>query len=220
MRTKNYIPHSFNALASWLSNFWSYLNENLQRFGIAESKLTVLEAQIEAYRIANEKAEHPNAGKADRLDRKEKAGVVSQTVRSFVNEYLRYNSAVTDDDRINLGLHVPDTKPTAMTKPETWPLVTVRSIGPRQLRLDWHDSDSSSRAKPSGIHGCEIRHAILDSPPASNDDLLRSEFSTRSSHVFVFDESQRGKIIYFCLRWESTRGEKGPWSEIISAVIS
>jgi hypothetical protein len=30
---------------------------------------------------------------------------------------------------------------------------------------------------------------------------------------------QRGKTVYFALRWENTRGEKGPWSEIMSAII-
>jgi hypothetical protein len=28
-----------------------------------------------------------------------------------------------------------------------------------------------------------------------------------------------GKKIYFILRWENTRGKKGLWSEIVSAVI-
>jgi hypothetical protein len=29
----------------------------------------------------------------------------------------------------------------------------------------------------------------------------------------------RGKKLYFALRWENTRGEKGPWSEIHSTII-
>jgi hypothetical protein len=49
--------------------------------------------------------------------------------------------------------------------------------------------------------------------------MLASVFSTRSPYVFTFDENMRGKTVYFCLRWENTRGQKGPWSAIYSAII-
>jgi hypothetical protein len=35
----------------------------------------------------------------------------------------------------------------------------------------------------------------------------------------VFENDQRGKTVYFALRWENTRGEKGPWSAIQIAII-
>jgi hypothetical protein len=219
MGSIDYIPHAFNALFNWLVNFTGYLTENLSRFGIADSDLTALDAEIEAFKTAHAKAEHPNAGKADRLDRKEKAKAVTKSVRGFVNEHLRYNHNVTDEDRVKLGLNVADSKPTAATKPETWPVATVNIAGPRMLRLDWHDSQSASKAKPAGVHGCEIRYAILDAPPVSTEDLMRSEFSTRSYLVLTFDESQRGKTVYLCLRWENSRGEKGPWNNFVNAMI-
>lgn len=39
------------------------------------------------------------------------------------------------------------------------------------------------------------------------------------AHTLTFDENQRGKTVYFALRWENTRGEKGPWSQIVSSII-
>jgi hypothetical protein len=29
----------------------------------------------------------------------------------------------------------------------------------------------------------------------------------------------RGKTVWFRLRWENNRGQKGPWSELYSAII-
>ncbi|MDR2471991.1 MAG: DUF4744 domain-containing protein [Tannerella sp.] len=143
----------------------------------------------------------------------------SKFVRNFVNQRLRYNQTVTNEDRVKLGLNVPDTTPTPVATPTTWPIASTRSAGPRQIRVDWHDSLSASKAKPTGVHGCEIRHSILDTPPTTNDDLLRSDFATRTPHTFNFNEQQRGKSIYFCLRWETNKGDKGPWSEILKAII-
>jgi hypothetical protein len=103
--------------------------------------------------------------------------------------------------------------------PDTWPVADVRDYGPRRLRVNFHDSASGSRGKPAGMHGCEICYAILPSPPESVDLLLHSEFSTRSPYTFTFDQNMRGQTVYLVLRWENRRGQKGPWSEIYSAVI-
>ncbi|MDR2563587.1 MAG: hypothetical protein LBC98_06565 [Prevotellaceae bacterium] len=219
MKSHDYLPKAFGPLASWLINFFKYLTPSLQRFEIPEGASAPAQEKADIFQAAHEKAEHPNAGKADRLDRKEKAEAASKSVRDFVNVHLRYNKAVTDDDRIQLGLHVPDAIPTHAAAPTTWPLATVRIAGPRQVRLDWHDSASEAKAKPIGVRGCEIRYSVLDTPPTTTDDLQRSEFSSRASHILKFDEAQRGKTIYIILRWDSTRGDKGPWSEIISTII-
>ncbi|MDR0743629.1 MAG: hypothetical protein LBF05_04640, partial [Tannerella sp.] len=67
--------------------------------------------------------------------------------------------------------------------------------------------------------GVEIRWAILSAPPGSIDELIHSSFVIHTPFTLTFDESERGKKVYFILRWENTRGQKGPWSEIVSAVI-
>ena len=216
---KDYIPHSFNATINWMINFLAYLIPNLQRFGISEDKLTNIRAHIEMCKVAHEKAEQPNAGKADRLDRREKVANAIKAIRSFVNEYLRYNSAVGQDDKVQLGLHVPDTTHTPIGQPETWPIVTVRDAGPRRVRIDYHDSILVSRARPYGVHGSEIRYALLESAPETIEDMVHSDYSTRSPHILSFDEKMRGKTIYLCLRWENNRGEKGPWGEIVSTTV-
>jgi hypothetical protein len=69
------------------------------------------------------------------------------------------------------------------------------------------------------VHGCEIRWGLLDAPPAHVDDLPHSDFDTHSPITLVFDESQRGKPLYFCLRWEGNTGLKGPYGEIGSAIV-
>jgi hypothetical protein len=35
-----------------------------------------------------------------------------------------------------------------------------------------------------------------------------------------FDGSQAGKTAYYMLRWVSTRGETGPWSQTVSGTIT
>ena len=200
-------------------HFVEYLADHYQKFGIMQSEFEYIRTVATAYQTAHGKASNPNAGRADRSDRSIKSVEVRKAVRSLVNSRLRYNSAVSDEERIILGLRVHDAKPTPVPKPNTYPRAVVRPIALRQLCVEWRNASSNSRAKPAGVHGCEIRYAVLGAPPTSLDELTRSEFATRSRHIFSFEESLRGKTVYFVLRWESNRGEKGPWSDILRAII-
>jgi hypothetical protein len=87
------------------------------------------------------------------------------------------------------------------------------------VKIFFQDIDSTHKAKPKGQHGAQIRWMILTSPPENVDDLIHSAFDTNSPFTLEFGEADRGKTVYFCLRWENTRGEKGPWSEIVKAII-
>ena len=103
---------------------------------------------------------------------------------------------------------------------DTYPDYDVNTGTIRRLTVHFYDQgQKKSKAKPEGQHGAEIRWAILGSPPTKIDDLVHSSFDTRTPFTLQFDEDQRGKTVYFCLCWENTRGEKGPWSEIVSAII-
>ncbi|MDR0756807.1 MAG: hypothetical protein LBF85_03065, partial [Tannerella sp.] len=198
----------------------SYLTANLSRFGIPVEKVNPIQTLFNEFEKAQSAAENPNAGKADHLVRQEKASEVSKAVRNFVNAYLRYNENVTDEDRVNMGLHIPDLHPTPVPDPQTIPLVTkIDSSIIMRLKLFYRDSVGTSRAKPYGMQGVEMCWAILDKPPVTTDELIHSAFSTRSPHTFIFEENQRGKTVWFRLRWENKRGVKGPWSELYSAII-
>ncbi|MDR3194423.1 MAG: hypothetical protein LBT76_03910, partial [Tannerella sp.] len=191
----------------------------LERFGIASGTEEALEAKIEDYLAACAGANRANAGSIDRLARRERAAEATAAVRAFVNRYLRYNEAVTDGDRLSLGLHIRDTKLTPAPVPATCPVAIITLPGIRQLSVAFRDEGAYSRGKPLNVTGCEIRYAILDNWPESVDELIHSAFFTHSPCIFTFDENRRGKTVYFCLRWENARGEKGPWSGIQMAII-
>jgi hypothetical protein len=44
--------------------------------------------------------------------------------------------------------------------------------------------------------------------------------SSRGNLQTDFPSAEAGKTAYYALRWVSTRGEKGPWSEITTATVA
>jgi hypothetical protein len=148
MSAKHYLPQAFDALYNWLYAFENYFASNAPRFGLTQDTIMPLQELIIAFKIAKDKADAPNAGSADRIERKEKADTVTEAARTFVNRYLRYNPDVTDRTR-----------------------------------------------------------------------LTNSAFDTATPYRFSFAGAERGRHLYFALRRENTRGEKGLLSTIFDAII-
>ncbi|MDR1984036.1 MAG: hypothetical protein LBQ28_04340 [Prevotellaceae bacterium] len=132
---------------------------------------------------------------------------------------LEANTKVTDDDRRAMGIPIRKTTRTPVPVPATYPDFDVDSSVIRRLTIHFRDHGSDKKAKPAGVHGAEIRWAILAAPPVEVSELVNTGFDTHTPFTLEFNESERGQTVWFCLRWENTRGEKGPWSEIVSAII-
>jgi hypothetical protein len=63
------------------------------------------------------------------------------------------------------------------------------------------------------------KHYYLAKPPASPEELHESDFTRKKRHVFDFAYEDTGKTAYFCVRVENSKGDKGPWGTMFSAVI-
>ena len=117
-----------------------------------------------------------------------------------------------------MGLPVHKTTHTDAPVATTIPYVQAVLNLIRHLRFDFSGSEGS-KAKPEGQHGMELVARIGGEKPAGVHELTRSYFDTHTPLTIEFTEEDRGKTFWYAVRWENTTGEKGPWSEIMSAVI-
>ena len=132
---------------------------------------------------------------------------------------LGYSTKVTDDYRLEMGIAIRPTHRTPAPVPTTYPIFTIDSSVIRRLTVNFRDQNSNRKAKPAGVSGAMIRWAILDTVPKDVEALINSALDPTSPFTLDFTESQRGKKVYFCLSWQNTKGEKGPWSEIGVAIV-
>jgi hypothetical protein len=132
---------------------------------------------------------------------------------------LESNPRISAEQLKEMGIELPSHDHTPAPVATTYPEARSDTSTLRLLKLFFHDAESTHKAKPKGQHGAEIRWMILEAPPQSVKELTNSAFDTNSPLTLEFDDTERGKTVYFCLRWENTRGQKGPWGEILSALI-
>jgi hypothetical protein len=191
---------------------------NVAAFGWNQAEVTVVLGVVDGFLTARTAYEENDSSK-NRLKKDEAKDEAKSAMRDFANTSLRFNKRMADEDRAFYGLHPSDRTHTPDTEPKTFPEAEPDTSVIRQVTIRFWDSATKKRGKPHGVHGAEIRWALLDHAPASVDELLKSDFDTASPFTLKFDESDRGKRLYFCLRWESVTNLKGPYGEIYLAII-
>jgi hypothetical protein len=134
-------------------------------------------------------------------------------------QMLESNPRVSVTDLKAMGIEIPDHTNTPAPVDTTFPASQSDVSMIRFVKVFFHDFDSTNKAKPKGQHGAEMRWMILEAPPVGVKELINSVFDTNSPFTLEFEDAERGKTLYYCLRWENTRGQKGPWSEIESAIV-
>jgi hypothetical protein len=217
--SRDYIPRNDGKFLEWIKNFFAYLLLNAARWRIDADSWREMETLSIQYEEAYVKLEEPNRGRADILLKTQRRAALEKTTRLFVREYIASNHLVSDDDRIHLAVTVRDTKPTQSPVCDKPPFVTIILLAAGAILVKFGNIETGKKGKPVGQSGAELVFAILDHKPVDWTELIHSIYSTSSPFRLSFKGSERGEVLYFALRWQNTRGEKGPWTEIMSVII-
>jgi hypothetical protein len=129
------------------------------------------------------------------------------------------NPHVTDKERREMGILNPFRKRRLVPPPELHPGFLVGTSIIRSLTVHFFDQETLLSNRPHGSVGAEMQWAILDNPPASEEDLIHINFKKHTPFVLQFTESERGKTAYLRLRWKGNTDGYSPWSEIVTAII-
>ncbi|MDR0550915.1 MAG: hypothetical protein LBG72_02725 [Spirochaetaceae bacterium] len=191
---------------------------NTTAFGWKAAEAADALAKVTAFLTARAAYEDVDST-ANRMAKDEAKDAARAAMRDFANSDIRYNKQMNDEAKLVYGIHPVDRTPTTGGAPESYPEAEADTSVMRQVAIHFWDSVTKKRGKPHGVHGAEIRWALLDNPPRSVEDLTKSAFDTASPYTFKFDESDRGKSLYICPCWENNKGEKGPYGEIVKVII-
>jgi hypothetical protein len=223
---KSYIPHADADFETFVKNVIQYV---VHKCGGAEPEWTHIpknaqDALVEqygawhtAYMVTLKPCTRPEIAEKNRLHK-----IMEKAMRNFVNIYLRFHPSVTDADKRNMGLTIPDTTRTPVEPPKEGPVFMVVQMGPRMLGINFQFGQGRKGSKPPGIKGARVYYGVFDESPDDQEKLPASVWATRCPHAITFRETDRGKRAYFALRWEAERDDEksqSGWSEIVSEII-
>lgn len=224
MANRNYIPTTLADRATWMANFAAYVAINYLALGLQASDNTVIQAKLGAFAAAYEAAQ--TAG--TRTPVTIAAQVTSdndalQTAR-FYAQNINNNPGTTDDQRAALQITIRQTTPRGrIAAPATWPVLTMRNVGPLQHTIIWRDSEAPTvkvRAKPYGAQGIQLFQHIGATPPADPSSSTFLGNFTRLPVIVDLDPANIGQTAYYYARWVTARGLEGPLVGPLTATVS
>jgi len=221
----DYIPRSDTEFLAWASNFVTYASAHLADLGIGIPEMTpITNGRTDFDTKFSDNVTAQQAAQSARQAKDDSRDTLESAIRQLVRQ-LQASGDVDDAERAALGITVPDTILTTASGD-----ITTRPIGAvdtsQRLRHEIRFSDEATptrRARPAGIMGCEIWVKVAaqgEAPPADPDELSFVAMDTASPYIVEYDGADGGKTAHYMLRWVKTGGEKGPWSETISATIT
>lgn len=217
----DYIPRSDAEFDRWQQTLLQHLGKDKAKYNVADATLTALgDAQTGWTNALNN---HTNAQANAEAMRQAK-----DTARREFEAQLRAQArqvqnspATTDADRAALGLTVPSTSRTPVAAPTTRPVAQVDTSQRLRHTISFTDEQTpTTRRKPDGVRGCEIWVKVGDPAPTDPAQLRFLALDTASPYVAEYDGAHANQIAHYMLRWLSSRGEHGPWSQTVSATIT
>lgn len=218
---KDYVPKADADFDNWQSRLIGDVKKNAKIWLISEEDLTpIYGLQLRWTDIFAITSNKQNRTSADVQLKKEVREDLEKAIRQMVRQWLANNSRVTDADRIRMGLTVKTGTRTPAAVPASSPMGVIDFSVRQQHSIEFFDEASAhSNAKPEGVHGCEIFVKIDGDAPKSVDEMTYLGTCTASPFVAKYDGTKSGKTAWYWLRWINSRGEAGPWSVAISAMI-
>jgi hypothetical protein len=151
---------------------------------------------------------------------KNNAKVAAMQVMRMYVRLIQPNNAVSDADKIALGLHIRARTISRRHVPPSSPVLSYIAGTPLSHTLAYRDTwTPDSMRKPDGAAGLQLFMAICDEPEVdANKARWAGEFS-RSPFAVLHEVENARKVVTYFARWIGHRNDVGPWSLPVSAVV-
>jgi hypothetical protein len=158
------------------------------------------------------------ANRTTKIKAREKA---MTAMRSFARSFIRFNTAMTDTEKEEMGVRPRDFSLSRFGRPDVRPKIEVEHTSNGfEHRIRAVNRETDKLTKPDGVYGIKYVWQVGGTKPESADDLPKSAFSRRGTHIVTFSHGDQGKVVYYACRYENAKGEGGPWSQIVEVFIA
>jgi hypothetical protein len=220
MKRKDYMPKKDGDFDILQNNVYNAALANATKWLIPQEVLAALAAPrqrwISAYATYCNPATHTPAATREKNDAKKE---YAATLRTFIQGQIMHNTRVSDAERLAMGLPVYDHTPTQAQPPKTRTIMEIVFSQILKHSVHVRDSESKGAGKPEHVIGFELWRRIGGEAEPKFEEMQLVELATRSPHTLEYTSADRGQLVWYASRWVNTHGEKGPWSEIISAIV-
>jgi hypothetical protein len=216
----NYIPARDGQALTWMQTFATGIAAAPATYQLTTAAAASISSAVDAYATAYAESQDPALRTTVIVATKDET---RNTAEQLCRQYailIKFNAGISDADKIAIGVRPVNPSRVPIGVPASSPLVSVIGATPGSQTLRFADTATPDKAaKPFGAVTLLLFVAIGEeatSDPAAG----RYVGSFTKNPVGVgFDAADAGKVATYFARWQSRRGEVGPWSGAVSMRI-
>ena len=220
-----YIPSPDATFATWLLNFATLIAASPTTYGLIAGDATAISAVNTAFQAAYTLAINPTTRTSANIAAKDTARANAEaTVRPYAVRISR-NSAVDDEDKIEVGVTVPKTVPTPIPPPDVAPVLSIINQTPLAAKLAYKVTGAEGKAKPFGAIGVDIVRSIGVAWATDPVQCTFLNVATKSPFGDGYDAEDQGKKVTYFARFRNRSGTSGisavgPWSAGLNLIVT
>lgn len=132
---------------------------------------------------------------------------------------IHANDAISSEDKLAAGVVPRNFNRSPIFVPQSAPILGFQFASMGSHVLSFADSTTpASKRKPFGASGMQLFVAIGSGVQPLSEARYFGTF-TRNPAVVTFDQGDAGKVATYFARWIGKRGDEGPWSAALDAIV-
>ncbi|MDR2120651.1 MAG: hypothetical protein LBP64_07230 [Tannerella sp.] len=221
--SESIFPATITGFTEYIKIAYDKAKTNLIPYGISPDKLEAVGPLCGAYINAEAVAANPDTATAGaRRARNEARRTLESAWRKFLNENIRYNSAVPAADLEVFGIKARATTRTPAGVPYKVPAMSIRHAAPRRYEVEVFDSETGKKKKPQYATGSYVYLAVTEpgEEPKHESEYRKLDFSSNCHHVIEFHLEQQARQAHIYARYSNAHGKEGPESIVEAFIIA
>lgn len=215
------IPASDGGFRTWLLNFSTLLTASPAVFGLVAGDALAVATAYAAYDAAYTSATDPGTRTSATIAAKDTAKASALDIVRPLAVNISLNSAVTDENKVIIGVTVRKTTPTPIPAPVVAPVIALLSATPLVMQLQITPVGAGNKAKPAGCKTIEVARIVGTVAATDPSQLEVVGLYGKTPLIQSFGAPDQGKLATFAARYRTQSGpggvsQAGPWSALVS----
>ena len=212
MAQRNTLPRVDAKFLNWSANFGDLIATDPPGFGLSEKQVTDFNNLLRTFRASYGRAVEPSTKTAVAVAQKNADRDALRLDARRLVSVIDGQAAVTDAQRVALGIVVRDTSPTPVARPAYPPLIEVQQVAGNGVTIRLLDSrDTSRRGRPVVAIGATVFSYVGDVAPVEESAWTYEGNTSKTTLTVQFSQLlPPGTKVWFTAFWYNRRAESGP----------
>jgi len=220
-----YIPTKDALFAIWLENFATLLTATPADYGLTAPEAAVVDGAAAPFALSYPISQDPGTRTPVTVQAKDNDRATAEAVVRPYAVRISRNPAVTDPNKVAIGVTVPSLVPTPIPAPVDAPELSVAALTPGLGKFYYKTVAAIGKSKPFGAVGVEVFAMIGDTHTANPAEARFVAQYTKSPFRMTFSALDSGKKLTVFSRFVTRSGpagvsQPGPWSAPLQTVVA